>query len=129
MTRYQTLYFDLQAQQIDREVAYAYSVIDYWMRSLWGVQAPPIVSGYRDPARQAELYQRWLQGEPGISKPARQSWHLEGRAIDISKNHWLFPYFEWLWDYGKFGRNGRDFVSSDPGHFDIPGPHLPNPAF
>jgi len=104
--------------------AWATALMWYWYGA-GEPQRPDVISGYRSPARQAQLLQRWQSGHrEGIrAKPACQSWHMVGRAIDVENNR---P--EWLEVYGALMvwlgmRWGRTF--GDPNHFDYPGPNEP----
>lgn len=50
---------------------------------------PRIESGRRSAKKQAELLDRWKKGDPSvIVKPATNSDHLQGNAIDISTSNY-----------------------------------------
>jgi len=75
-----------------------------------------VTSGYRSPAKQKELLDRWKRGDPSIvAKPATNSRHLTGEAIDITCG-----------DYNALGffakhlglRWGGDFSKPDVIHVD-----------
>ena len=80
---------------------------------------PDIISGYRAPFEQAELYRRWQRGDKeGLAgKPARRSWHTIGRAIDVETGVAGFPAYAYL--MVQLGmRWGEKF--GDRPHFDLP---------
>lgn len=104
--------------------AYAYAAVATWWTT--GKWISP-TSGYRDPSKQRELYQRWLNGESGISRPARQSWHMAGRAFDVSRFNPEFNTFRAFIAQVPGIRDGSTF--EDPGHFDLPMATLPPAAF
>lgn len=85
--------------------------------------SPTITSGWRSPAKQEELYNRWLAGDPSIKfKPAQKSKHMHtdwlgnpaSLAIDISTNN--PDYAAQIARYVKV-KPGMDF--NDPVHFFI----------
>lgn len=91
-----------------------------------------IISGYRDPAHQTALRDRWLRGDrSGLGgEPARNSLHTVGRAVDVQlayrgqlvpvastpREYWLF-LAELLEPVGV--RWGGRFSRPDPNHFDL----------
>ena len=74
-----------------------------------------LTSGYRSPAEQAALYDRYLAGDPNVLyPPAKNSYHEYGLAVDVESNKLLElgQYAESIgmrWG-GRFG---------DPVHFDL----------
>lgn len=106
---------------LDWRMAWVYAVLDAYLWERTGSGAPAIISGYRTPEEQAELYRRYLAGDPGIQyRPARQSLHTIGQAIDVYRAHSNFDTFaswfnSWLGD--EWGVDGSTF--GDPGHFAI----------
>lgn len=85
---------------------------------------PDITSGYRSPQEQLRLRRRWERGdrEGLVARPACQSWHTVGRAIDVQSGVAGFD------EYGRLlrrtgARDGRSF--GDPGHFDWPSDRKP----
>jgi hypothetical protein len=81
---------------------------------------PDITSGYRSPARQRELIRRWDAGQRAgfIGRPARCSWHMSRRAIDVQTDVQGFRAYEYLVTKYTGARSGREF--DDTGHFDWP---------
>lgn len=119
----------LMEQRLAEDVAARYAAFDVVLRDRTGDGAPAIVSGYRSPAKQRELLQRWEAGDPGIvAKPARFSWHMEGRAIDVDTSHPNFEAFRQMWE-DSGGRWGGRFSNPDAVHFDVPGSVSPEPAY
>lgn len=118
--------YELAAARLDPEMAVRVAVLLYVL-SLYGINAQ-ISSGYRDLAYQAQLYNRWKWGEKGIYKPARFSWHTNGRAVDIplSGPDLDLAVYVWKWLGGRWG---GDFSNPDPVHFDLPGPVPPLAAY
>lgn len=104
--------------------AYAYAAVATWWTT--GRWINP-TSGFRSLEKQRDLYERWLNGETGISRPARQSWHTIGRAFDISKHNAEFHTFRAYISQVPGIRDGSTF--DDPGHFDLPGAYPPPSAF
>jgi hypothetical protein len=98
--------------------AWATLLLWYW----WGYtepDRPDIISGFRSPAKQAELLRRWQAGDRAgiIARPARRSWHMVGQALDVESNVRGFEdYAAIMRAYGL--RDGRTF--GDRGHFDYP---------
>lgn len=90
--------------------------------------APPIISGRRTLDEQHELFHKWERGEIK-NRPAKNSWHTEGLAIDVFEGAGNFKLFTDLWIlFG--GRWGGRFGLPDIGHFDYPLPGItPKPAF
>lgn len=128
--RFVATYWREVGKNLAPEVAYPYAVLDAYLWAYTGRGAPQIISGYRSPAEQRALFWRWQAGDNSLTtKPARQSWHMAGRAIDVRKNDANFETFAQWWKqwYGDAVRDGRTF--GDAGHFDVPGDHLPDPAF
>lgn len=123
---YRAAYREAQRNQVVRELArmHAYATALMWWYYGAGEPArPDIVSGYRSPSRQRTLLNRWNRGDRAglVEKPARQSWHMAGRAIDVERNEWLSVYG---WFMERLGaRWGMRF--GDPNHFDLPGPNRP----
>jgi len=110
-------------------VAARYAAADVILSDRTGKGAPPITSGYRPLWKQRELYRRWTAGDPGvIVRPARTSWHTEGRAIDVDRRHQNFDLFVAVWE-ALGGRWGGRFSKPDPVHFDVPGSSPPRPAY
>lgn len=113
------------------EMAWPYAVLDAYLWAYTGFGAPQIQSGYRDPAYQRSLYERWKAGDPGIQyRPASQSWHMAGLAIDVNKGHPNYPTFH-KWFVGWYGPHLQDGSTfGDPGHYAIPIEALrPAPAY
>lgn len=83
-------------------------------------ERPDITSGYRSPAHQFRLLQRWRRGDrEGLrAKPACQSWHTVGRAIDVETAPRGFTAYAYLLTEYTGARDGRNF--GDRGHFDWP---------
>lgn len=102
------------------EAAVAWAAVQ-WILPQLGIPVPEVISGFRSPQRQGELYRAWVEGRrDGLaSKPARRSWHIVGRAIDIQTDS---PGFEAakvvLQAFGA--RWGGNFQRPSPGHFDWP---------
>ena len=119
----------LRESGLSDPVADRYAAFDVVLEDRTGSGAPPIVSGYRDLSKQQSLYRRWRAGDPGvIVRPARTSWHTEGRAIDVDRTHPNFETFVRMWE-DSGGRWGGRFSKPDPVHFDVPGPNAPRPAY
>lgn len=78
-----------------------------------------VLSGYRDNAKQAQLYAAYKNGTGGIAAPPGMSYHNSGNAMDLyasdpAKQKWLVE------NAPKFGLYpGANF--GDPGHFQIAG--------
>lgn len=89
---------------------------------------PDIISGYRDPARQRELRQRWDTGRRAglVARPALRSWHMVGRAIDVQRVRGFDLYRQVMEELGV--RWGGRFNNPDPVHFDLPDTNQP-PTF
>lgn len=120
--RYRNAYLTaLEKWGLDWRMAYVYAVLDAYLWETTGEGAPSIVSGYRSPAEQADLYRRYLAGDPGISfKPARQSLHTIGQAVDLYRYGRNFERFTELfngWLTDRWGIDGSTF--GDMGHFAI----------
>lgn len=113
-----------------RELSEAYALIAAAIEIVLGQPAPNIIRGAVTARRQRQLFQLWLAGDSRVSfRPARQSWHLDGRALDADRNSPTFPAFRRGWSVVARD-TGRDGVSfGDEGHFDMPGDRLPPPAF
>jgi D-alanyl-D-alanine dipeptidase len=95
-----------------------------------------IVSGYRSPARQAELRRAWDRGLRSglVARPAVRSQHTRGRAVDVQLRHlgppewgqlvtvadtpfeWWQVLAEWLSAYGVAWGG-----AADPNHFELAG--------
>jgi len=93
----------------------------WWVWGFETSQRPDIVSGLRPPERQRQLLQAWNAGQrAGLrSKPACQSWHMNGKALDTDTGRDGFPAYVWLMK--QWGvRWGGDFNSPSPNHFDMP---------
>jgi len=83
-----------------------------------GIPQPDWVSGFRTLTQQAAL--RTVVGFDGkFLKPAQRSWHTRGLAYDLRVASPSFNVFALLWT-ALGGRDGRDFLSPDPGHLDFP---------
>lgn len=91
-----------------------------------------VTSGYRSPARQAQLAEAWDRGDRrGLtSRPAAHSRHTEGRAVDLAFRYrgvtvpvFATPrtYFAWLADFmARYGvRWGGRFKTPSPNHYEI----------
>lgn len=81
---------------------------------------PKITSGYRDPAKQKAMRERWDAGDrAGLrARPALTSTHTEGIGIDIvSKNEKLAADIAVALGL----RAGYYFTTPDPGHYDMRG--------
>lgn len=103
--------------------AWATALMWYWYGAT-EAQRPDIISGFRSPARQAELLQRWKAGvTDGIAaRPACRSWHMTGRALDVEDlGPWLDVYGWLMREMGM--RWGIEF--GDTNHFDYPGDSQP----
>lgn len=107
-----------QADQIIRQAAPGLSLV--------------VVSGYRDPAHQAQLLARWNAGDRTglVAKPALRSKHSEGLAVDLAfvwrgstvpVRDTPREYWQYLADlFAPVGvRWGGTFRSPDINHFDI----------
>lgn len=81
---------------------------------------PDITSGYRSPDRQAELVELWDAGQrAGLrARPARCSWHMTRRAVDVETDVSGFPLYSYLLTRYTGARDGATF--GDTGHFDWP---------
>lgn len=101
-----------------RAHAWATAVLRYYNYGY--PERPDIVSGYRSPQEQARLLRRWERGQrEGLTaKPACQSWHMVGRAIDVQTYVRGFRPYAYLLAEHTGARDGRNF--DDPGHFDWP---------
>lgn len=89
---------------------------------------PDIVSGYRSPERQRQLLDRWEIGDRAglVARPACQSWHMVGKAIDVETGVRGFDFYTFLMqEWGA--RWGGTFQYQDPVHFGWPyGERPPN---
>lgn len=129
-----------QQQLIDEAVTTAQAVQAEWgleanTAVLWGLtkaiyrivtggDPPRIISGYRSPQKTRELLRLWERGDPRVAfKPARRSWHLAGRAIDLKTAD---PLVDHIWTL-LGGRAGTTF--GDYNHLDLPGPERPPAAY
>lgn len=122
IARYENTYRNsIEKWGLDWRIAYVYAYLDAWLFQATGQGAPNIISGYRSPAYQRSLYERWLAGDPSIAyMPAKQSRHTIGQAIDVHTSAANFGVFRDLWRYwltDTYGVVGEDF--GDPGHFAI----------
>ena len=116
--------------RLNQEVSMPYALIAAAIEILLEQPAPGIVRGFATAKRQRELFQLWLAGDPRVRfRPAPQSWHLVGRAIDVDTGSPAFDAFRVGWSVVTrgLGRDGANF--GDLGHFDVPGSELPPPAF
>lgn len=118
----QANFFKRQSQQFDPEMAWRLSLLEFVL-NYYGIAFPQVNSGYRSPQDQLRLYNEYLDGTQRI-KPASQSWHTVGRAVDINIPQNALPLAVSVWKY-MGGRWGGDFSSPDPVHFDLPGPVAP----
>lgn len=130
--RYSQTYNDARNRWgLDWRLAYVYAVIDAFLWERVGQGAPAIISGYRSPEYQADLYRRWEAGDPSIQyKPARYSLHTLGQAIDLRKSDPTYYDWEKIWDSWlgeKWGINGETF--GDPGHYAIRTGDIPPAAY
>jgi hypothetical protein len=110
------------------QIGARYAIIDALLRLSGFGAAPRIISGRRSIAAQADLLQKYLRGQLS-NKPAAQSWHTEGLAIDLDISSPTFPVFVHIWKiFG--GRWGGNFRNPDRPHFDFPLPGIiPRRAF
>lgn len=97
--------------------AHAWATVVLWH---WGFDEPArpdITSGFRSPMRQRALLDQWESGSRlGLrAKPACQSYHTTGWAIDVTLDVG-FPWYAWLLVRHTGAVDGRTF--SDAGHFD-----------
>jgi len=80
-----------------------------------------IISGYRSPTRQRMLREAWDRGdrEGLIVRPAENSKHSEGKAVDLRGTLSELTAWGRLWEElgGTWG--GRWFPRADRGHFQI----------
>lgn len=85
-------------------------------------ERPDIVSGYRPPMEQRALLDRWQAGnrEGLAAKPACQSWHMAGRAIDVETSGAGFDTYRWLLEKYTGAKWGGRFSPPDPVHFAWP---------
>lgn len=114
------------------------TLVDYIAQAaqILGQAAPGVgirvISGFRSPAAQAELRDRYLRGDRrGIgAEPARNSLHSVGRAVDIQLTYrgQLVPVRDTPRDYWQFlaellepvgVRWGGRFSRPDFNHFDL----------
>lgn len=81
-------------------------------------QRPDITSGYRDPAKQRNLLERWNRGERAgfIGKPACRSQHTIRNAIDVQTDVDGFEPYAYLLVTYTGATDGSTF--NDQGHFD-----------
>lgn len=104
--------------------AYAMGVLAYFGYN--EPARPDIVSGLRPPRRQRELLDRWQLGDRAglVTRPACQSWHMNGKALDVETEVAGFDAYRYLMtQWGA--RWGGNF--DDPVHFDWPyGERPPN---
>ena len=90
---------------------------------LKGYRFPLLTSGYRTPQRQRELLNNWIAGNRRglVARPAERSWHMQGRAVDVSRlertesfrifrDAMVLMGVEW----------GGNFRKPDPVHFQVP---------
>lgn len=70
-----------------------------------------INEAYRDPARQADLYQKFITGQGGRASPPGKSFHEKGLAVDIANWEEAAPY---LARYGLVNE-----LADDRNHFSI----------
>lgn len=107
-------------EHIVPDLAYRVAVAQGYLLNIGG-EYMEITSGYRDPARQLQLQNRWDSGDRAglTSRPATYSWHMQGRAVDVQ---WKSPSIEVFirllkqWDV----RWGGDFKRPSKNHFDWP---------
>lgn len=119
----------MMADDLAEDVAARWAAFHVVLLDRTGTGAPAITSGYRSPQKQRELLKRWEAGDPGVvAKPARTSWHMEGRAIDVDTSHPNFDAFRQMWE-DSGGRWGGRFSDPDEVHFDVPGSTSPRPAY
>lgn len=110
---------------LSREFAIYVAVVRGLMR-YEGYPPPIITSGYRSPEYQRDLQQRWDSGNRKglVARPANRSWHMQGRAIDVSTGGPNFNLFTSIMTSLPDVRWGGNFRRSDPVHFDLPGERL-----
>jgi len=111
-------------QGFDPEMSLRLALVKFVME-YYAFAFPAINSGYRSPQRQLELYNAYLDGTQ-TQKPARQSWHTVGRAVDMNVPTAILPLVVAIWKY-LGGRWGGEFSDPDPVHFDLPG-KIPPPS-
>ncbi|MXZ01114.1 M15 family metallopeptidase [Candidatus Poribacteria bacterium] len=105
---------------LDPRFAVYVAAAQTWIQQNGG-EAVRITSGYRSPARQLELQNRWDAGNRVglVARPADRSWHMQGLAVDVDTRSPEFAFFRSLMLYWG-NRWGGQFRSSDPVHFDRP---------
>lgn len=82
-----------------------------------------ITSGFRSPARQLELINKWDAGNRTglVTRPAVRSWHMQRLAVDVSTEpRPTFEVFRQVMLMFDGVRWGGNFRRSDPVHFDLP---------
>lgn len=100
--------------------ARAHAWATYWLARVgYGYPGrPDITSGYRSPSRQRILRRRWDRGDRAglVARPACQSQHTIGNAIDVETDVAGFDAYAYLLTEYTGATDGRTF--GDPGHFD-----------
>ena len=125
-TRFEQLYRDGAAAGLSAGAAFGYAALAWWLEH-YGIQAPRITSGHRDPDRQVMLRRAWdsweASGRKGpapygmVSRPATDSAHTTGDAFDVSAPpEVLRAMGAWAPLVGL--RWGGTFRDPDPVHFD-----------
>lgn len=110
----------LLAQGLKSEIAARYVVAAILAKCSTG-SYPRIVSGYRSPAEQEKLVNRWAAGERAgiVAPPAEDSFHTRGLAVDVTTKGRGFDVFrDAMLLMGA--RWGGHFRTYDPVHFDFP---------
>lgn len=116
--RFTDLEAHAKANGLSDEAAWRYAVLGWWTEH-FGVPAPRIISGYRSPAYQRQLQERWDRGDrTGLaSRPADNSQHSTRNAWDTEQTlglaymSALAPYLGVRW--------GGTFQDPDRNHFDL----------
>jgi len=108
----------LEANGLVPDLAYktAVSILYAWYYTDKMVR---ITSTYRAPLYQRALQERWDAGDRSglIARPATYSWHMQGRAIDVStKPAPTFNAFRYAMEYQNVEWGGN-FRNPDPVHF------------
>lgn len=107
-----------KAKGLTDRAATAYATLTWWGEH-YGIRTPEIVSGLRDPKKQAEMRARWDRGDRRglVVRPAASSAHTRGEAFDLTQGAHLTTLGA-LAQYAGL-RWGGTFRDSDPVHFDL----------
>lgn len=107
-----------RSQGLNDAAAEAYATLAWWTEH-YGVAAPPITSGLRSAAYQAQLRARWDAGDRSglVTRPALYSNHTRGEAFDIPRG----PALDFFAHFAPYlgVRWGGKFSQPDPVHFDL----------